>query len=309
MNKGTSYQPEVCVSFDDLVLQQEFAAFVNLSSRQAIKNVLTGRHGSKLRGRGLDFDQVRKYVRGDDVRNIDWKVTARTQTTHIKEFCEERERPVLLIIDQSSSMFFGSERYLKSVIAARLAAILGYRVLKDGDRVGAMILKDQEAVYIKPANNRKNWLHILQEIHEANNELPGKDHKNPETATIQNWLEKVQQLKTQNYLIIAISDFLYYRPTVKEVLLSLAKHNDVILAKVNDRLEFAMQQDRWVLSDGEFQSNFNGKDSDIHRKYAAITKESLDRFEAELAQTGIPLMLFNTTDDVDKQVHKHFAGY
>ena len=104
--------------------------------KQKVKSILGGKHSSKLRGRGLDFEEVRTYVPGDDIRNIDWKVTARTQKTHSKGFSEEKEKPALIVVDQSKSMFFGSVKRTKSVVAAELAALAAFRILKEGDRVG-----------------------------------------------------------------------------------------------------------------------------------------------------------------------------
>ena len=125
------------------------------------QSILAGRHRSKLRGRGLDFDEVRKYVSGDDIRNIDWKVTARVGETHTKVFTEERERPVLLIIDQSPSMFFGSKRFLKSVIAAHTAALCAWRVLEVGDRIGGAVFNDEKMDIVRPRRDRGNVQQLL----------------------------------------------------------------------------------------------------------------------------------------------------
>ena len=110
----------VYATLTDLIALQYEARGFSFLPKYAVQSVLSGRHRSRLRGRGLDFDEVRKYIPGDDIRNIDWKVTARVGITHTKEFTEEKERPVLIVVDQRSNMFFGSQRYLKSVIAAHI---------------------------------------------------------------------------------------------------------------------------------------------------------------------------------------------
>ena len=116
---------EIAINLSDLAKLEHLVTGFSLLPRQAVHSVLSGKHASKLRGRGLDFSEVRKYVHGDDIRNIDWKVTARTRVTHTKVFNEEKERPTFVIVDQSSSMFFASQGSVKSVLAAQLAAIAG----------------------------------------------------------------------------------------------------------------------------------------------------------------------------------------
>jgi len=113
--------------------------FSLLASKQKVRSLLGGKHASKLRGRGLDFEEVRNYVPGDDIRNIDWKVTARTQKTHSRVYSEEKEKPTLIVVDQSKSMFFGSQKRTKSVVAAELAALTAFKILKEGDRVGGIV--------------------------------------------------------------------------------------------------------------------------------------------------------------------------
>src|ERR1700754_1797969 len=129
MNQHT-YPPEVVTSLSDLMRFEWLVGSRKLLPAHPVYSLLAGRHASKLRGRGLDFEEVRQYIPGDDIRNIDWKVTARTGTTHSKVFNEEKERPTFMVLDQSSWMFFGSQRFVKSVAAAHAAAIGAFYTLK-----------------------------------------------------------------------------------------------------------------------------------------------------------------------------------
>ena len=132
----------VYTNLDKLVaLKYDIRGFSYLP-KQPVQSQLTGKHRSRLRGRGLDFEEVRIYSFGDDIRSIDWKVTARTKKPHTRVYTEERERPVFLVLDQSSSMFFGSQQYMKSVIAAEAAAISAWKVLAVGDRIGGIGFND-----------------------------------------------------------------------------------------------------------------------------------------------------------------------
>ena len=143
MKDDTRYPPDVFVSLQSLLKMEHIASgFSFLAKKQKVRSILGGKHASKLRGRGLDFEEVRNYVAGDDIRNIDWKVTARTQKTHSRVFSEEKEKPALILVDQSKSMFFGSQRRTKSVVAAELAALAAFRIQKEGDRVGGVVFAD-----------------------------------------------------------------------------------------------------------------------------------------------------------------------
>src|SRR5690606_25655237 len=115
-----------------------------------VQSLLAGRHASRLRGRGLNFDEIRHYLPGDDIRQIDWKVTARTREPHSRIYTEERERPALMVVDQRLSMFFGSRRQLKSVTAAEAAALVAWRTIAVKDRVGMVLFDDAECVTIRP---------------------------------------------------------------------------------------------------------------------------------------------------------------
>ena len=115
----------------------------NLLPRQPLHSALAGRHATRIRGRGLDFDELRAYQPGDDVRSIDWKVTARTRKPHTRVYTDERERRVLLVVDQRLAMFFGTRVQMKSVTAAELAALLAWHVVDAGDRVGAVVFDER----------------------------------------------------------------------------------------------------------------------------------------------------------------------
>ena len=115
-----------------------------------ISGTIGGPYLTKLKGRGMEFAEARPYQPGDDVRHIDWRVTARTVRTHTKLYREERERPVMLVLDQCRQMFFGSRKRLKSVQAARIAALMGWRALLRGDRVGAILFSEKLHYEIRP---------------------------------------------------------------------------------------------------------------------------------------------------------------
>ena len=146
--------PGVYATLADLVALQYRARGFSFLPRQPIHSLLAGRHASRLRGRGLNFEEIRRYLPGDDIRQIDWKVTVRTRKTHSRVYTEERERSVLLVVDQRITMFFGSVKNMKSVTAAETAALAAWRVLAQKDRVGALVFNDSKVVEIRPQRSR-----------------------------------------------------------------------------------------------------------------------------------------------------------
>jgi len=153
-NDKDSRDSGVYVQLDDLVRLQHKASGFSFLPRQPVHSILSGRHTSKLRGRGLNFEELRDYLPGDDTRNIDWKVTARAGTPYVRVYTEEKDRTVWLLIDQRVGMFFGSKDRMKSVVAAEVAAISAWRVLSVGDRVGALVFNDSEISVVPPHRSR-----------------------------------------------------------------------------------------------------------------------------------------------------------
>ena len=160
-------------------------------------NPLAGLLTSKFQGRGIDFSEVRVYQPGDDVRTIDWRVTARTQTAHTKLFQEEKERPVLILADQSTSMYFGSQVTFKSVLAARTAALIGWTMLERGDRVGGIVFSEHGHREVRPRRNKHALLRLLNELNDFNHALS----KNTATQAV---------TRSQNYppILLPMSDWL-----------------------------------------------------------------------------------------------------
>ena len=130
---------------DSLVALQFYANGFTLRHNQPVHSLLFGRRASRVRGRGLDFEELRGYIAGDDVRSIDWRVTARAQKPYVRVYSEERDRPTMLVVDQRMNMFFGSRVSMKSVTAAEVAALAAWRALQQGDRIGAFVFNEDRS--------------------------------------------------------------------------------------------------------------------------------------------------------------------
>ncbi len=165
----------VYVSMDELVALRAEDLELDIRGRKKALAAMAGLHQSTVRGRGIDFDEVRIYQPGDDVRNIDWRVTARTGRTHTKLFREERERPVYLVVDQRQSMFFGSQNAFKSVVAARVAASFAWATRSQGDRVGGFLFNDNEVQQLRPRDGKRGIQNLFRVLLQYNQALDARN--------------------------------------------------------------------------------------------------------------------------------------
>ena len=222
------------VSLDELLRLKHRARGFSFLPRQPVHSLLTGRHASRLRGRGLNFEELRHYCEGDDTRSIDWLATARLGSPHVRVYSEERDRPVLLLVDQRSSMFFGSRRCMKSVAAAEAAALAAWRVTSLGDRIGAVVFGDARIVDIKPQARDAGAIRVLSEV-ARQNRLLGAAGGAP--GQFNAALRQAARLATHDWLICLISDAAGADDETTRLVTRLCAHNDVLSIYVHDPLE------------------------------------------------------------------------
>src|SRR5215813_1025179 len=199
--------PGVYIDLDDLLALEHRGRRVSFLPRQPVHSLLSGRFASRMRGRGLNFEEIRDYRPGDDVRTIDWKVTARLQAPHVRVFNEERDRQALLVVDQRLAMFFGSRLAMKSVAAAQAAAIGAWRVLGVGDRIGAIMLNDSDLVEVKARRSRATVLQILSAIATQNQALGVGRGLVTSPVMLNTALKHAERRALHDATIIVISDF------------------------------------------------------------------------------------------------------
>src|SRR5262249_32288345 len=191
----------VYATLEDLVQLKFSARNFSFLPRQPIHSLLAGRHTSRLRGRGLNFEEMRRYLPGDDVRQIDWKATLRTRKTHVRIYTEERERSVLLVVDQRWTMFFGSVKNMKSVTAAEAAALAAWRVIAQQDRIGALIFNDSRIAEIRPHRSESNVMRILHEVLDQNHALSLDSKIRANGAMFNETLRRCTNLATHDCLV------------------------------------------------------------------------------------------------------------
>ena len=215
------------------------ASAIDLSApRSTTRSIGTGAT-SRQRGRGLEFEEVRAYAPGDDVRSIDWRVSARTGRVHTRLFRTERERPVYLLLDQRQPMFFGTRGSMKSVQAAHAAALLAWAALAGGDRVGGIVLGNSRVREIRPRRSRRAVLGFLRIASEANAAL-GASASDPTQTRMASALSLLRRLCRPGSLVLVLSDFHDWTDDCAVQLRLLARHGEVHGLHVHDAMELAL---------------------------------------------------------------------
>ena len=250
--------------------------------RQPVGSALSGRRASRLRGRGLDFEELRAYLPGDDVRAIDWKVTARTGSPHVRVTREERDRPALLVVDQRQSMFFGTVLNMKSVTAAEVAALAAWRILGQGDRVGGLVLSDTDFAAVPARRSRGAVLRLLDLVADRNLALSAEAPAVPDAAArLDEALTRAAQIVTHDWLLLVVSDFDGAGDSTLRILSGIARGNDLVLALVHDPSAHEIPAEgRIVAGDGRLQVELDLADARVRRNLAATGGERIARLLA-----------------------------
>ena len=289
---------------DDLIRIQFKARDFSFLPQQAVSSILSGRYASRLRGRGLNFEELRRYLPGDDIRTIDWKVTARTRKPHVRSYSEERDRAVMLIVDQRINMFFGSRDKFKSVTAAQLAALSAWRAIAVGDRVGAVIFNDAEIYDYQPAKSQNNVMSILHKVVELNHQLNVENTSDVNEGMLNLAIEKATRLCPHDSLVIIISDFSGADKRTEELTVRLAAHNDVLGLLVHDPLRLRPAGKRIHVTDGSRQIELDLSDTQTSDALANDYQQEQEQIAFSLRKLSAPLLMISNEGDVVQQVRR-----
>lgn len=277
--------------------------------RQKRRSILAGQHSSRVRGRGLNFEEIRAYQQGDDFRTIDWHVTLRTGEPHVRAYTEERDRPAFFVVDQRMSMFFGSQHALKSVIAAEVAAIGCWMAFRAGDRAGAVVIGDDELVRIKPHRSRSRLHQIFGAIARQNRKLRSDLPAVSSDEQLNRALQEVLRIALHDCLVCVVSDFSGANEQTLRLLREIAAHNDVIGALVFDPLaEKLSPRGRVVVSQGELQIELDLESGAVHEPLSALFSARLKSVAEVLRRSAIPLLAFNTAEDTLRQLSRELGN-
>ncbi len=296
-------QPGVHVELDDLIRLQHRTRGFSFLPRQPARSLLAGRHASRLRGRGLDFEELRAYLPGDDIRTMDWHVTARTRRPHVRVYTEERDRPVLLVVDQRLSMFFGSRRAMKSVVAAEVAAAAAWRVLRAGDRVGALVFDDAEVIEMTAQRSRRQVMRILEAIATKNRALRVDGDRRPDPAMLNRVLARAARTASHDLLVCLVSDAAGADADTVRLVTGLAAHNDVLAVFVYDPLEAGLPDaGPLVMGQGDLQLEVDTSADALREEFQQDFARRYQQLRELSRARQIPVLPLDTAREVPAQL-------
>jgi uncharacterized protein (DUF58 family) len=253
---------------------------IQIHTKRAVNDVLAGEYHSVFKGHGMEFDEVREYTPGDEIRTIDWNVTARTGQPYVKRYVEERELTVLFVVDLSASGTFGTQEKLKSEVAAELCALLAFSAIKNNDKVGLIIFTDIIELYIPPG---KGTSHVLRLIRDLLNFKPRQ-----QKTDIAQALDYLGRITHRKAVVFLVSDFLaegYEKP-----LGILARRHDLIAISITDPRERELPKIGLIeLEDaetGEIVVVDSGS-AQVRRRYEAIAREQAERLAESFRSSGV----------------------
>lgn len=283
------------------------AGQLKLTRRTRALSTLAGPNKANFRGRGIDFEEVRSYQPGDDIRTIDWRVTARTGTAHTKVFREERERPVLVIVDQRSSLFFGSRNCCKSVLAAELASLLAWSALANGDRVGGLVFNEHDHREIRPRRSRKTVLAILSEVETFNRALPLESPGQEDS--LGTMLANLRRIVRPGSSVYLISDFQGAEtPAAREHLSRLAQHTEITALSCVDPIEQTLPPPgRYAVTDGKQRRELTTTDQRLRQRFEQQQANRNEALSQDLQRLGIPLLQASTLDSPFQLLQRYFG--
>jgi uncharacterized protein (DUF58 family) len=263
-----------------------------------------GLHRSVHKGRGMDFAESRMYQPGDDIRTIDWRVTARSGRVHTKVFEEEREKPVLLWVDLRPSMFFATRGRFKSVVAADVAALLLWKTLKDGDRIGGL-LQNGEHIELKPSRSRSAALHFLRQLSDMTRNA-AVNRKSADLLASWTRLRRVAQPGSQ---IFVLSDFRQANTAALRQLAMLAQHSQVTLIAIQDPFEERLPNTSSLrLTDGKRNLLLNIGQRLWRDRYANRVAQAAKTLQEFSRSHRIPLVQLSTADNDNERLLKLSRG-
>lgn len=294
-----------------LIQLRALAKNLHLEQRKKALSVLAGPNKTNFRGRGIDFEEVRSYQAGDDVRNIDWRVTARSDGTYTKLFREERERPSLVVADQRQGMFFGSQHCFKSVLACNLASLFAWSSLNYGDRVGAMVIGNQDCIDIKPSRNRRSVLALNHQLMTMNHKLTATTglNLNPEN-TLYDAIVQLRRVAKPGSAIYLISDFSGATdPRIKQQLFQLAKHCEITALFTYDPIEAGdLAKGRYEVSDGDNQIYIDSLSKSWSLDYKKNYEHRVQKLQQLFSNLGVPFISISTCEPILEKLHRYYGA-
>jgi uncharacterized protein (DUF58 family) len=296
------------ISAASLIALHRDAQKLPLRSRK-IHAQISGNYLSTFKGRGMEFDEARLYQAGDDIRAIDWRLTARSGKAHTKLYREERERPVLLWVDYRQPMFFGTQNCFKSVLAAKAASLLAWSSAQHGDRLGGLIFSEQNHIELRPQRGQAATLHFIQQLaqHPAWQDT-NKTARADDAMYVNHALNRLRSVAKPGSLIFMISDFRNIGTQQQSIFAQLARHNEVALLFVSDPMEAQLPDGGlFRFSNGSREISLNTRDAKTRADYQQRFSQHRDNMNKLCRKLDMRFVEVSTAGDLVKTLHNNLG--
>lgn len=311
----------------ELLHYQNKTALIDLSARKNIHGQMSGNYLSRNKGRGMEFDEVRHYQTGDDIRAIDWRVTARTGKTHTKLFREELERPVLIATDLSASMHFGSQLLFKSVQAAHLASLVAWHAKNRGDRLGGIVFNQNKHLELKPRSRKEGVLHYLHALTSIHHSQHTPQHQtSTESANSRSYFHdncaRIRQIAKPGSLVYLITDaqpikdaliqntkqqtILNQENSALRHLTQISQHCELVICLITDPLEQELPTSsvklNVTLTDGNNRQQLTLGDKNTANIYKQQAETIFKQCSKLLTKAGARVISFSAGQTLEQQL-------
>lgn len=294
----TTYLTGITATLPELIRVRPDKGVTGFSPAGKVSTHQWGSNQSVFKGRGMEFAESRGYQAGDDVRNIDWRVTARTGKTHTKLFQEERERPVNLLVDMRAMMQFGTRTRFKSNLAASVAAQLAWVGYDGGDRVGGQILTRWGIEDFRAARTRRAVLHFLEALSVQTQIEPKVKHPQGQPLSLAQGIQRLQKVCRPGSLVFIISDFSDFNQQTAQALVRLSSNTHVTAIQISDVLDRSLPP-QGRITDGQSVVALDGLSQQQRKQYETAYHDRQQQLTKIGRQNGIVIHHLQTTDSVD----------
>ncbi|GAA0421929.1 DUF58 domain-containing protein [Cocleimonas flava] len=295
------------ITAKELISLQQQAHKLDMSRRSYARSSTTGTHHSSFRGRGMDYQESRIYQAGDDIRNMDWRVTARAGQPHTKLYQEERERPVVLLVDFNPGMFFGSIKSLKSVVAAKAATLIAWSVASRGDRIGALIINSSHHE-LPPKTGKRGVLQLIRELVKHSDPVQGLSTEQSHTS-LNDELKRLRRIARPGSLVFLISDFYDIDQDTANHIQFISRHSDIQLIQVVDPLEMVPPPPaRYAITNGEDTGMLNTRSKKGREDFREFISQHHQDIQQLARKYNLSLIQLSTADDVLLELQRNFGN-
>ena len=289
-------------TIDELFEQRKYIHHLRKYQEKVSKTLRFGDIKSAFKGRGIEFEEIREYNFGDDVRDIDWRVTARKLSPYTKIYNQERDREIYVFLDLSSSMAFGTRQELKSVTAAKIASLLGWVALENNDRFGAVIFDGEQSYTFKPKNSRENMMAILKKLSDVSRDI--LKLKQPKPEVLNKTLQALKKNLKSQAVLFFIGDFMAFGETIRKTLGLFSKHSSLYCIEVMDILEESapLVKGEYMIRHGRESLIFNTDERQFVKEYQEHFIKKRNEMRSFCRKFGMNYMTVRTDIPIYRQI-------